>query len=364
LTAAWFRYPAGEPPRLLLVAHHLGIDAVSWTPLLQDLERALGPGEVRLPPKTASFQEWARGLAKLAVSAEVSSEARRWLDDDDAGGRPPLPARTRDGVKPSDVNLVGSAETVEAGLTEEATRALLTDAPAALGADAPSLLVSAFSRALAAWSRQEHVVLDVEGHGRGDVLEGIDVSRTAGWFTAIYPVSIPVKLDDEPGAAARAAHAVLHGVPRGGLPFGLARYLAPDSGLTRRLRALPRAEVAFNYLGHLDAALGSAAAFRPCQAPIGPSRSPKNRRAHLLEVNGGVLGGRLRMELTYGREIHDRAEIEALARRFESELAALVGAARAAPPLTRAAPPPSNEFGWSPEDLDELLSGLEPREGS
>jgi non-ribosomal peptide synthase protein (TIGR01720 family) len=157
-------------------------------------------------------------------------------------------------------------------------------------------------------------------------------------------------------------HAQLSAIPRGGIAFGLARHLAPESGLTKRLRALPRPEVAFNYLGQLDAPLGSAAAFTPCQAPIGPARSPRNRRAHALEVNGGVLGGRLRMELTYGRDLHSRSEIEALARAFEQELAAILEGARAAPPLTRAAAPAANEFGWSPEDLDELLSDLGSRE--
>ncbi|HEY4575890.1 MAG TPA: condensation domain-containing protein, partial [Thermoanaerobaculia bacterium] len=235
--------------RLLLVIHHLVIDGVSWRILLEDLEsvyRQLGRGpRAVLPPKTTSFQRWAQTLAGLADAPEIAAQGEHWLRRLERGA-PALPVDRETG--PNDV---GSARTFQESLSEEETRRLLQELPRALRTRINDVLLTALARALVEQTGQRTVLIDLEGHGRDDALTGRDVSRTVGWLTALYPLALELTATDPEGAL-REVREQLRAIPGGGLPYGLLRYLG--SGATAEaLRALPRPEVVFNYLGQLDA---------------------------------------------------------------------------------------------------------------
>jgi amino acid adenylation domain-containing protein/non-ribosomal peptide synthase protein (TIGR01720 family) len=331
---ALFTHAAGRP-RLLAIVHHLAVDGVSWRVLLEDLETACRPAApgaaVALPARTAAFGAWAEQLQALAATAETALEAAGWRQ---RLALPVAPLPVDGGGEPEAADdRVSQALTASVDLDAGETRALLQEAPRAYRAQIAELLLAALALAFQAWTGERRLLLDLEGHGREEA-GGLDLSRTVGWFTALFPVLL--ELDDAAAAPAalRAVKEQLRAVPRRGLGFGLWRYLgagstAPDAA--GELAAdLPRPEVLFNYLGQLDASVAAGRLVRPAPEAAGPLRHPEQRRWHAIEINAAVLGGRLRATWTYSRGRHRAATIAGLAEHFRRALRGLI-AARHAP---------------------------------
>ncbi|MCY1078492.1 non-ribosomal peptide synthase/polyketide synthase [Archangium lansingense] len=309
LRAVLFDRGAGRTGRLLLVIHHLAVDGVSWRVLLEDLQSALhqlGRGEpLALPAKTTSFQAWARRLEAHARSEAVAAELPFWLAE--TGDEVPvLPRDRREGS-----NTPGSENTVTVTLEPEVTRALLHELPSALRAGVDDVLLAGVARALSRWTGQGRLRIDMEGHGREDLFEDVDLSRTVGWFTALYPVHFELQ-DASPEKAIEAVRAARERRAGRGLGYGLLRYLRQDDA-AEQLRARPSAEVCFNYLGQLDAGALGASRFGLAPESVGPSHGPGGLRSHVLEVVARAAGGRLELSWVYSEALHDRGTIEALA---------------------------------------------------
>ncbi|MCW6011137.1 AMP-binding protein, partial [Micromonospora sp. CPCC 205371] len=301
---------------LLLVAHHLVVDAVSWPIVIADLvtayERAeAGSPTTRLAAKTTSFADWSRRLTELAGSAELASEAAYWDEVTEAGAALP-----RDGAGS---NTVGDAREVRVSLDEEWTGRLLTELPGVFRTQVNDVLLAVLGVVLCSWARSGPVLVDVEGHGREDVGPDVDVSRTVGWFTSIYPVALAAGGDL--GAVLRETKERLRRVPRRGLGFGLLRYL---TGWTPRHGA----QVSFNHLGHLFQASDGPAVerFRPASWSMGRTESDRGERAYLIEINSRIVGGRLEMVWTYGPHVHSQSTVERLAERYLAVMRDLVEA--------------------------------------
>src|ERR1044071_3154026 len=335
LRAAWFDYGAGEPGRLFLVAHHLCVDGISWRVLAEDLQRAyeeLEAGrEVRLPAKTTSWKEWARLLEEKAASPEALSEVDEWLDARRLDAAP-LPTDFAAGD-----NTEASAHILTVELDEEETESLLRDVPKVFQARINDVLLTALARSFANWTGSPKLLLDLEGHGREDLVEGADISRTVGWFTNIAPV--PLELGDARDLrdSLSAIAASLRRVPNNGVGYSLLRYLSPDAELRESLRAMPRAEVSFNYMGQVDQSFGGAAMFKPLTIAIGPTLGSRNALPHLLYVNGIIFDGRLRMRFKFSENTYRRSTIEALANDYLKELRLFV-AGSCAPKAARYKP--------------------------
>jgi amino acid adenylation domain-containing protein/non-ribosomal peptide synthase protein (TIGR01720 family) len=321
--AAYFYSGDKCPGRLLLVIHHLAVDAVSWRILLEDFEtayRQLSLGEaVQLPPKTISFKRWAERLVEYARTSELEGEAAYWLNDcDSKPGRLPVDL---DGGP----NTEASTQTVSVALNEEETRALLRDVPAACNARIDELLLSALAQTLSPWAGGA-VPVDIEGHGREEVFEGRDTSRTVGWFTSIFPVRLEAV--GEEGKAANASlkrvKEQLRGVPQRGIGYGVLRYLRGDASVREQLRNLPHPEVSFNYLGQLDQVFSRSRLFKQTTQEIGPTRDPQGRRRYLLEIKGSIINRRLQLSWSYSENFHRRNTIEKLAWEFMAGLTSLI----------------------------------------
>ncbi|MBW8873678.1 MAG: amino acid adenylation domain-containing protein [Acidobacteria bacterium] len=309
------------PDRLLIVVHHLVVDGVSWRILLQDLEesyRQLARGaELPLPAKTSSFKEWAIQLAEHAQSAAVLGELDYWLDRRRAGVTH-LPVD-----RPQGHNLSGAARIVSVSLDRETTRDLLQQVPGTYRIQSHELLLAAVASTLAQWTGSPLLLIDLEGHGREEVAGALDVSRTVGWFTAVFPVVLELAVGQDAEAALKAVKEQLRRIPRHGIGYGLLRYLtrAPEA---LPLRAQPQAEVSFNYLGQVDQTLAGSSPFALAAEPAGPARSPRQTRRYLLEVDAVVLGGCLQVNWTYSEAVHRRETIEALAERCRERLAGFI----------------------------------------
>ncbi|HEY4592137.1 MAG TPA: thioesterase domain-containing protein, partial [Thermoanaerobaculia bacterium] len=174
-------------------------------------------------------------------------------------------------------------------------------------------LLSALARALAGWTGSPRLRVDLEGHGREPLFDDLDVSRTVGWFTSLYPVVLEGG-GAGPGEALVSAGETLRAVPGRGIGYGLLGLLETE----------PAAEILFNYLGQADSASAEGSLFRASTASAGPTRSPRAQRTHPLEIAGIVAGGRLRITLTYGSRMHRRETAERLAAAYAGALRELI----------------------------------------
>ncbi|MFL6332080.1 MAG: condensation domain-containing protein, partial [Pyrinomonadaceae bacterium] len=320
--AALFEFGGGDASKLLIAIHHHAVDAVSWRVLLEDLETAyeqLRRGEaVRLPAKTTSFKRWAEALARLGQDAETSGEVEYWEAALD-GAETSLPLEESAGE-----DVQGDAAHVTAWLDEAETNRLLREVPGVYNTRINDVLLLALGRALGVWAAGGRVLVDVEGHGREEeAVQGVDLSRTVGWFTSLYPMALEVG-SGEIGEELRALKERLRAVPRGGVGYGVLKYLG-GAAARRRMGRLPRAQVSFNYLGQLDGALEREGMLAAAGESLGEPLSPRGRRSHLLGVNALVAGGRLRVSWTYGKRRHRCETIERLAESYVEELRAIIG---------------------------------------
>ncbi|HZI11501.1 MAG TPA: amino acid adenylation domain-containing protein, partial [Myxococcus sp.] len=356
-------FQLGEPPllraalfdggreggtHLLLVAHHLVVDTLSWRVLVEDLELACQAltreQAVVLPPKTTSFKSWAEHLQAHARSEALTAERPYWLDE----ARRHVAPLPRDWEKGP--NTVGSARLLSASLDLEDTRALLREVPTAWRAQVQEVLLAALGHALASWSGQSRFLVDSEGHGREDLFPGVDLSRTAGWFTSVYPLLLTLPTDASPGDGLRAVRDEVRRLPGKGLGYGLSRHLRRDE----ELRALPSAEVSFNYLGQLDSALGASSLFSFSHQPSGLPVSPRMHREHLLDVNAYVQGERLQVSLAYSEHLHAASTVQALLDGFLQALRTLI-ATRASEDARRYTPSDFPLARLPQAELDRLV---------
>jgi non-ribosomal peptide synthase protein (TIGR01720 family) len=342
LRAASFDLGADRAGRLLLVIHHLVVDGVSWRILLEDLLSLLtqlGRNEDPvLPLKTTSFRRWAEVLAEHANSSAMAEEASYWLAGDAMStSATPLPVDC--GTEgDADPGSEGAAGKVSLALEAEATRMLVEELPRAQGAQAEEALLTALALAVAEWSGQEVVGVDLEGHGREEALVGdrVDLSRTVGWFTTYCPVGLHLgpASGRDPGAMLQAVKEQLRGIPHRGIGHGLLRWLRDEheheaeGERIASLRQQPVPALAFNYMGQLDSALPADCGARPAWEAIGPMRSPEGTRGHLLEVEASVIGGRLLVDWIHNPRVHRPETIAALANRFLETLQRLIAACR------------------------------------
>jgi amino acid adenylation domain-containing protein/non-ribosomal peptide synthase protein (TIGR01720 family) len=322
IRAALFTPGLGGLGRLLLTAHHLVIDGVSWRILLEDLEAAylqLDRGEpLALPLKTTSYKEWAERLLAHSESPALSEELPYWLNLGD------LPVRSLPLDRPDGENTVASARSVTAALEPEETLSLLRKVVRGHRAQVDEALVAALLLALSGWAGPGPWRVELEGHGREEeIAEDIDLSRTVGWFTSLYPVVLDVAPDTSPGEALERVKRELRTVPRRGLGYGLLRYLSGDPAAAA-LQGLPRPEVSFNYLGQLDSALAQSALFERVGESAGALHSPRQERPYRLELSAWISGGRLRLAFTYSANLHDRSSIASLLDRVVTALRSLV----------------------------------------
>jgi amino acid adenylation domain-containing protein/non-ribosomal peptide synthase protein (TIGR01720 family) len=333
-----------QPRRLLIAIHHLAVDGVSWRILREDVWRAYGQLAeglpVSLPPKTTSYRRWAERLVDRAADPETAAQAGLWLEQ--TAEELPLP---RD--LPGTNNTVAVTRSVPAALEPDETEGLLRRLLAQHRVEINEVLLFALARALGRWSGRGAASLAVEGHGREPLFNDVDLSRTVGWFTSIFPVLLRLPDDPDPVAGLSAVAEQVRRLPDRGIGYGLLRYLAPDPGLRERLGRSPWPEVAFNYHGQLD-----DGPVDPMRELAGQSRSPAGVRPHLLEVNGAVTGGRLQFDLHYSSAIHREETIRRLAEAFMAELRGLLATPAPDAPL---ADPASSV---SARDLATLLKRL------
>jgi len=349
---ALFELGAKQPNRLLIVIHHLVVDGVSWRILLEDLQtvyQQLSQGKtVQLPPKTTSYKQWAKQLTQYAQSDAARSQIDYWLSK---SCQQSLPVDF-----PGGENTVASACTMSVALSQEETKFLIQEVPVAYQTQINDVLLTALVQAFRQWTGESSLLVDLEGHGREEIGENVDLSRTVGWFTTIFPVLLNLGEASDPGDALKTVKEQLRSIPDRGIGYGVLRYLSEES-IIQQLQALPQAEVKFNYLGQFDQVLSDSSLFRPASESCGSTQSQRGSRNCLLEVNGIIVGGQLRLDWTYSKALHQQATIEKLAQGFVEVLRSLI-AHCLSPTAGGYTPSDFPQMQFSQTELEQLMAEL------
>src|SRR5918998_581291 len=317
--AVLFDLGVGQRSVLFVAVHHLVVDGVSWRILLEDLDTAYQQatrGEnVRLGAKTTSFQQWAQRLTQHATAGGFDGELGYWTEvshDCDPG----LPT---DGVG---ANTVASMGAVTVGLDPAQTRALLHDVPGVYRTQVNDVLLAGLGRVLSRWTGQRRVLVDLEGHGREEIFDGVDLSRTVGWFTTMFPVALDIPTNTDLGGLLKSVKEQLRAVPGRGLGYGALRYLT----LPIELGEQAGPQVSFNYLGQFDwSAGGDDGLFGAMRGGLGGAASAQATRPHVLDVLGRVEYQCMEFTWSYSENLHQRATISALAADMLTVLREIIG---------------------------------------
>jgi non-ribosomal peptide synthase protein (TIGR01720 family) len=352
LRVCYFDLGPGKSGRILIIIHHLVIDAISWRVLLEDMLSAysdLCAGRaLSLRAKTTSFKRWAEILQAYAGSGGAALEAPYWLDQ---LGKPftriPLD-------NPAGANIEASSQSVLDHLSPEETRALLHDVPGAYRTQINDVLLAALAEAFGRWMDGPYLLIEVEGHGREEGIANVDLSRTLGWFTTTYPLALELDKGGALGERLQRVKEQARAIPGHGVGYGVLRHLSDDVN-AKRLCEFNKPEVVFNYLGQLDGVLDAAAGFRIAPESPGATRSRVATRSHLLEIEASVSDGQLQCGFHYSENIHRRESIERLAEGYLAALRSVIAHCRAGG-AKWATPSDFPEARLSQSELDKFLS--------
>ncbi|WP_339494066.1 non-ribosomal peptide synthase/polyketide synthase [Pseudomonas sp. EA_35y_Pfl1_P108] len=308
--------------RLLLVIHHLVVDGVSWRILLEDLQtayRQLAQGAtVVLPAKTSATRAWAERLQTYARSAALAQELA-WWQTQLQGSPTGLP-----GADPKASLSNRHALSVTTHLDQAFTRRLLQDAPSAYRTQINDLLLTALARVVVRWTGDASMLIRLEGHGREDLFDEIDLTRTVGWFTSLYPVKLMPT--DSLAGSLKQIKEQLRAIPDKGLGFGALRYLG-NAEAQQALSELPRPRITFNYLGQFDGSFDGGeqeGLFVPSGDGSGSEQSAGAPLGNWLEINGQVYAGELKLNWSFSQQMFDEATVQRLADDYAAELKALI----------------------------------------
>ncbi|MEQ5836822.1 amino acid adenylation domain-containing protein [Marinobacter sp. NFXS9] len=297
---------------LMLTAHHLVVDGVSWRVLLDDLEMAYGQHQqgqsVDLAAETTGLHDWAAYLDQTLADGRLDGELQYWqtFTVDEAA----MPCARPDGSA-----RVANAGHLDIMLDASQTRALLNDVPGAFRTRINDALLAALATALEQWTgRARHVVM-LEGHGRRGPEDAPDVSRTVGWLTSLYPVALESGADAL--ATLKQTKETLRAVPGDGLGYGVLKELQGAD-----LPSLTGTGLTFNYLGQLESPAESGLALD--DGPVGDLRDSEGPMANALVVDGLVRDGQLRLHWTYSESRFDRPQVDALAEAYRQALTSLI----------------------------------------
>ncbi|MBA4496577.1 condensation domain-containing protein, partial [Paenactinomyces guangxiensis] len=313
-------FQTADGDHLLIIIHHLVVDGVSWRILLEDFatgyQQAIRQEVIDLPAKTHSYQIWSQKLWEYANSKKFLQELTYWKEIDKMKV-PPLPGDQGE----MDRYLIKDSEVVNISLTEEKTNQLLTSVHRAYHTDINDLLLAALAFTIKEWTNEDKVAVSLEGHGREEIIEGIDITRTVGWFTSIYPVVFDLKTNDL-SYTIKSVKETLREIPNKGVGYGILKYLTSQENkdfMTFNLRP----EISFNYLGQFDQDVRTEA-FSLSSLPMGEQMSPRSQDLYKLDVIGIVESGKLQFVFRYNQKIYNYQHIEGLAERFKDHLLRIV----------------------------------------
>ncbi|HEU4321576.1 MAG TPA: amino acid adenylation domain-containing protein [Roseiflexaceae bacterium] len=318
---------ASRPGRLLVVVHHMVMDALSMWVLLDDLlhgyQQLESGSELRLPPKTTPFPVWSAHLHAYAQSPELRAAYEAWIRLP-WNAIPPVP---RDHPVPFEAATVESLREITVGLSCEETQQLTRILPVRYQAQVVDALLAALLSSLIQWSPERWFGVTMMEGGRDPLpgAEEMDLSRTVSWFSKAIHLILERPADSAPEAVLAAAMRQRQG--HNGLNHGLYYYLGDDPAIKASLEGLPDYEIFFNYGGQMPS-MKSTMEVRPSVENCS-MQGTVERAGYVIECLPIIINGQILVGWKYSERLHDRATIERLGEHYLQVLRALIAGAAA-----------------------------------
>ncbi|WP_416655629.1 surfactin non-ribosomal peptide synthetase SrfAA [Bacillus amyloliquefaciens] len=352
LKAGLFRAEDGD--HLLLAIHHLVVDGVSWRILLEDFTSVytqLKQGnEPALPPKTHSFAEFAERIKEYANTKAFLKEADYWKELEEKEVCTQLPKDRQ-----SSDQRMKYTRTVSFSLTAEQTEQLTTNVHEAYHTEMNDILLTALGLALKEWTGEDTIGVHLEGHGREDILDGLNITRTVGWFTSMYPMILEMKHADDLSYQLKQMKEDIRHIPNKGVGYGILRYVtAPEHKENLSFEIDP--DISFNYLGQFNE-MSDSGLFTRSDMPSGQSLSPDTEKPNALDIVGFIENGQMTMTFAYhSLEFHEKT-IQSFSDSFKGHLLKIIDhcLAQDGPELT---PSDLGDDDLTLDELDKLMEIL------
>ena len=314
----YFEFGPNFNPHLLIVFHHLIFDGVSWRILINDfftlMQQYNQKADLNLGNKSTSYKRWSEELAKFAGNKNIDLDKLYWKNL----------LQYKEVHYPIDYskgqNTYGSTEDITLSMDRDSTKFLLTQIPKKHGVSIFDILILALLEVLSSWSKSKRILLELEGHGREDIVNNIDLSRTIGWFTTIYPAVFEISDGDYTAKLSRI-NDTLKSIPNNGFDFSLLKYLNDDEDIKKILKQIPPAQINFNYLGQFDQTLSEMDfSFKMSSYSAGKEQDPNEIKSNLIHVVAVINGGQLHIRWLYSKNLFNSRTIKKLAKRYIKEL--------------------------------------------
>jgi len=320
-------FKTSEGDHLLIAVHHLVVDGVSWRILLEDfsfgyLQVEKGE-EIKFQDKTDSFQHWAHRLSQYAESNEALTELAYWQAVAGTVVEPlPLDHQITDREKTRQY-----IETMSLQLDKEETGKLLTRVNQAYNTEINDILLTALGLALNQWAGMERILVNLEGHGREPIMEDVNINRTVGWFTSMYPVVLEVNLSWDLSLQLKYIKETLRKIPNKGIGYGILTYLTPPGKKEKKVLACGHG-ISFNYMGQFGQEQGDQGGDEAL-VKISPISAGRSTGAQLeqtcsLTINGILMGEHLGLLFAYNKNEFEANTIERLLDCYHRQLKQII----------------------------------------
>ncbi len=338
--------------RLLIIVHHLAVDAVSWHIILEDIEKLLNVlvqnETVSLIGKTSSYRDWYDKITDYYTSEVLVLQKDYWYNV------------ARNNYKLNyDYNVfndpikIKHTSVYETNLGKDKTRQLLYDVSRAYQTEINDILLTALTMALCEWTDRGHVVIGLESHGREAVFIDEDVSHTVGWFTTLYPLLLNKVSDGKLSSWMKSIKEQIRKVPDKGIGYGVLKYVLGESGLVDDAPF----EIMFNYLGQSDTIINRSNFFSRASEPIGVNVNEELHVSAKVTINCIIKDEDLVFSYRYSNKHFQQNTIEGLAAAITEKLKMLIDHCVNIKPSRKGATPSDYGLGAdvSYSELDKFL---------
>ncbi|MBO9205114.1 MULTISPECIES: condensation domain-containing protein, partial [Niastella] len=270
--------------------------------------------QLAIGPKSSSYRQWYEALHQYGKSRRLLSQQPYWEATRNISSLLPVDKPHSGIIRKKDIRSYGIA------LDEQHTRQLLQTVPRVYRTEINDVLLSALTRTLSKWSKQQQILIGMEGHGREVINDKTDLSRTTGWFTTLHPLLLQAPAQDEASEWLMSIKEQLRQVPDKGIGYGVLKYL----NKTAALQAADNWQVAFNYLGQLDNITRSSNWFSSASEAHGSSASDENIITPPIVINSMIYQGELHIQWSYSQLHYEDSTVQQLAQSFIDDLQYLV----------------------------------------
>ena len=336
--------------QLLLVAHHLVVDNVSWQLILNDLktivEQLKAGNTISLPTIHSTYKTWTDFLMDFSKFEKIIAEEEFWKTQGQEPTKLPTDFEVNLPVDEASISIVN----IE--LNKAISNELLNEAHAAYNTRTDELLIAALLKTINEWADEYKICLGLERYGRKPFNKKMDPSEIVGWMTSYFPVLFSIEYSNEIGLLIKSVKEQLRQVPNGGVGYGMLRYLNKNNENSFSQKP----SIIFNYLGNKNTE--NSRIFENVEFLNTGTRSPLSERHHALEINAVVSDNQLQMNWGFSKKLHKEETMQALIEEFENNLRDIIDHCKD-PSAGGYTPSDFSEAGLNQDDLDHLLANLE-----